>query len=196
MLRRPGRMPRPRVPGFPRHKQQVRQRCARALMDVSAGGAPGASRTRDLLLSERLINRAGLVGLLGLRWRARAPMIPMCDDQKYTWARACPGYAPGRVSPGLSQRPDRCPVAGDGCVPARRAARPAGAAADLAPAADHRGDLVPGPHRLRLAVSAIGLPALADRLWLLRHLARRWDPGSPARSAANPGQARGWAPAP
>jgi hypothetical protein len=31
-------------------------------------------------------------------------MILMCDDQKYTRARACPGYAPGRVQgQGLSQ---------------------------------------------------------------------------------------------
>src|SRR5215470_2431995 len=102
------------------------------------------------------------------------PMIPICDDQEDTRARAGPGYAPGwAAGQGLSQRPDRCPVAGDRPAPACRTAGAAGAAADLAEAADHRGDLVPGPDRVRLAVPARRLPALADRLRVLRHLARR-----------------------
>ena len=113
----------------------------------------------------------GLFGLVVCRSAEMpdaGPMIPMCDDQEDTKARACPGYAPCQ---GLSQRSDRCPVAGDRGAAARRAARAAGKATDLAAAAGHRGNLVPGPDRVRLAVPACGLPALADRLRLLRRLA-------------------------
>ena len=51
-------------------------------------------------LSERLINRVGRMALLGIaacrarRMPGTGPMIPICDDQKYIRARACPGYAP------------------------------------------------------------------------------------------------------
>ena len=47
-----------------------------------------------------------------------------------------------------------------------------GGAAHLAAAPDHRGDLVPGPGRVRLAVPPLGLPALADGVRVLRRLAR------------------------
>jgi hypothetical protein len=43
-------------------------------------------------------------------------------------------------------------------APARAAARPAGPAPGLAGPEDHRGDLVPGPDRTRLAVRAADFP--------------------------------------
>src|SRR5690242_13582649 len=45
-----------------------------------------------------------------------------------------------------------------------RCAQAAGQAADLARAPDRRGDPVPGPDRVRLAVPACGSPALPDQV--------------------------------
>src|SRR5690349_23102655 len=60
---------------------------------------------------------------VALRWTGAGPVFPMCDDQENK-ARACPGYVRGQTAgQGLSQRPDRCPVAGHRAVPARTSAR-------------------------------------------------------------------------
>ena len=46
----------------------------------------------------------GLRRVVRLRWTGADPVFPMCEDQKDTRARACPGYAPGqRAGQGLSQ---------------------------------------------------------------------------------------------
>jgi hypothetical protein len=46
----------------------------------------------------------GLVACRSAEMPGAGPMIPGCDDQEDTRARACPGYAPGRVAgQGLSQ---------------------------------------------------------------------------------------------
>jgi hypothetical protein len=116
-------------------------------------------------------------------------MILICEDQESEGARACPQYAPDQApGQGLSQRPDRCSMAGHRPVSAVWGARAAGQTAGLAAPPDHRGDLVPGPGRVRLAVSARGLPALADPLRVLRRVAGRRYLNPAARHAARPGQ--------
>src|SRR5690349_16598174 len=115
----------------------------------------------------------------------------MCDDQENK-ARACPGYVRGQTAgQGLSQRPDRCPVAGHRTIPARTSARRAGPAPHLAAAPDHRGDPVRRPGRGRLAVPARRLPPLAPRVRILRGLAPCPHAGPAAPRAARPGPGGG-----
>ena len=60
----------------------------------------------------------------------------------------------------------------------------------------HRGDRVRDPDRVRLAVPASGLPALVDRLRVLRRLARRWHRGPAARRLTRARSRRGRARSP
>ena len=91
-------------------------------------------------------------------------MIPMCDDQKDMGpARAQGTRRAGRARGYPSDLTDAQWQVIAAHLPAERPGR-RGRPRIWPAAADHRGDLVPGPHRLRLAVSARRLPALADRL--------------------------------
>jgi hypothetical protein len=91
-------------------------RCGRDGGRPETGGARGiaraAARGRRRVLSECLINRvcpghgclAGMAVCRAGQIADAGSMIPMCDDQEGTRARACPGYAPRRsAGQGLSQ---------------------------------------------------------------------------------------------